>query len=36
VGIVSAGTSECGIGAPAIFTRVTSYINWIIKTLNEQ
>ena len=29
VGIVSFGTRECGIGSPAIYTRITAYINWI-------
>jgi len=29
VGVVSGGTSRCGIGAPGIFTRVTHYDQWI-------
>jgi Secreted trypsin-like serine protease len=30
VGIVSFGSSEgCQRGYPAVFTRVTSYLNWI-------
>jgi len=33
VGIVSAGTKRCGIGAPGIFTRVTNYIPWIKRNL---
>ena len=34
VGIVSGGTSRCGIGAPAIFTRVSQYSEWIRNNLN--
>jgi len=34
VGVVSAGTSRCGIGAPAIFTRVTSMLSWILDSIN--
>ena len=33
VGVVSAGTRTCGIGAPAIYTRVAHYRDWIIKNL---
>jgi len=29
VGIVSAGSSRCGVGLPALFTRVTKYQQWI-------
>ncbi|CAH1997986.1 unnamed protein product [Acanthoscelides obtectus] len=29
VGIVSFGTSQCGIGKPSVFTRVSSYADWI-------
>ena len=29
VGIVSFGTGTCGLGAPAVFTRVTQYDQWI-------
>jgi len=29
IGVVSGGTSRCGIGAPGIFTRVTNYDQWI-------
>jgi len=29
VGVVSAGTKRCGVGAPAIFTRVSYYDQWI-------
>merc|ERR1711874_816828 len=28
VGVVSGGTSRCGIGAPALFTWVTQYRQW--------
>jgi len=35
IGIVSGGTSRCGIGAPGIFTRVTHYIDWILETMKE-
>ena len=34
VGVVAAGTKTCGIGAPAIFTRVTHYMGWILDNLN--
>ena len=33
VGVVSAGTRTCGIGAPAIFTRVANYRGWIVRNL---
>ena len=29
VGLVSFGTNVCGRGIPGIYTRVTSYLNWI-------
>ena len=29
VGLTSYGSSECGIQAPAVYTRVFSYIDWI-------
>jgi len=35
VGAVSAGTSTCGIGTPAIFTRITSHIEWIRNILAQ-
>ena len=28
-GIVSYGTSQCGVGIPGIYTRVPTYIKWI-------
>lgn len=34
VGVVSSGTNRCGIGAPAIFTRVTTLVQWILENLN--
>ena len=34
VGVVSGGTSVCGVGAPGIFTRVTQYRQWITDNLN--
>jgi len=34
VGVVSGGTSVCGVGAPGIFTRVTQYRQWIKDNLN--
>ena len=33
VGVVSGGTTYCGIGIPALFTRVSSYMNWIIQNM---
>jgi len=33
VGIVSFGTSRCAQGAPAVYTRVTNYMDWIKKNL---
>jgi len=37
VGIVSHGPDECGgtLAAPAIFTRVSSYAEWILDTIHE-
>jgi len=35
VGVVSGGTSRCGIGAPGIFTRVTDYLDWIKTTMQK-
>jgi len=34
VGVVSGGTSRCGIGAPGIFTRVTTFSQWIRDNMN--
>ena len=34
VGVVSSGTKYCGIGAPAVYTRVSNYIEWILENLN--
>ena len=33
VGVVSGGTSKCGIGAPGIYTRVSNYRQWIVDNL---
>ena len=33
LGIVSAGTRTCGIGAPSLYTRVTAFMDWIVKNL---
>ena len=33
VGVVSFGTSRCGIGVPGIYTRVSNYRQWIVKNL---
>jgi len=33
VGVVSGGTSKCGVGAPGIYTRVSSYRSWILQNL---
>ena len=33
VGVVSGGSYKCGVGAPAIFTRVAPYRQWIVDNL---
>ena len=33
VGIVSGGSTECGVGQPGIYTRVSTYLRWIIKNM---
>ena len=33
LGIVSFGSRNCGNGRPAIYTRVSSFIPWIVKNL---
>ena len=33
VGVVSGGTKRCGVGAPGLFTRVSSYRRWIVQNL---
>ena len=33
VGVVSGGTNRCGRGAPGLFTRVSSYREWIVENL---
>ena len=29
IGVVSFGTSECGIGKPAVFSRMAEFTSWI-------
>ncbi len=29
IGITSFGTKECGTGTPAVYTRVSAYLDWI-------
>ena len=29
VGLVSYGTSVCGIGVPAVYTKIEAYLDWI-------
>ena len=35
VGIVSYGTKICGQGVPGVYTRVTSFLDWIQSKLRE-
>ena len=35
VGIVSYGTRICGQGIPGVYTRVTSFLDWIESKLKE-
>ena len=35
VGIVSYGTKICGQGIPGVYTRVTSFLDWIQSKLRE-
>lgn len=35
VGLTSFGTLKCHVGAPAVFTRVSSYTQWINKTIKN-
>ena len=34
IGLVSGGTRRCGLAAPAIYTRVSHYRNWILSHMN--
>ena len=33
IGIVSFGSKDCGNGRPGVYTRVSSFIPWIVKNL---
>ena len=33
LGIVSYGTLDCGNGTPGVYTRVSSFLQWISKTM---
>ena len=35
VGLVSFGTSKCGTGKPGIYTRISGYLDWISRHLEE-
>ena len=35
IGIVSFSEKPCGMGTPAVFTRVDHFIDWINKTIAE-
>ena len=35
VGIVSFGTPKCGTGKPGIYTRISGYLDWISRHLEE-
>ena len=33
IGLVSFGTTYCGVGVPGIYTRITNYLPWIASKL---
>ena len=33
IGVVSFGTTYCGVGLPGIYTRITNYLPWIASKL---
>lgn len=36
VGVVSAGSTECGKkNMPGVYTRITSFIDWILKQIKD-
>ena len=35
VGLVSYGTSDCGIGKPGVYTKISGYLDWIDKNLED-
>lgn len=36
LGIVSVGSDDCGLhGAPSIYTRVSSFTDWVLDTLRD-
>ena len=35
VGLVSFGTRICGIGIPGVYTKISSFLDWIDESLEE-
>lgn len=35
VGVVSIGSEECGDGNPALYSRITGYLDWILKETSD-